>query len=227
MKKLVFIVLFSMLGVAIISCKKEKEEPTPIADFSIDTLSVNPGEVRLINKSINASSYGWIVKQNGISIANSSDENPIFKLKSNGKYTFILQAYNSKNTPNIKESEINITNSSFLTAKGPNNPDVSWIGSPITYSKYDGELYIYSGDENRIYIKLPNGYSEGKSYDYLTDTKFYITYKEDVVDYFPKNVCKLTVTKLSDKFIEGTFDFVAEGNGKSFSFTNGKFRVIF
>ncbi|MCR6637497.1 MAG: PKD domain-containing protein [Sporocytophaga sp.] len=234
MKKLVFIVLFSMLGLAIISCKKDDKAPAPIADFDFDTLSTEPGEIKLINKSTNAVRYNWSVSQNGKGFTYSNDPNPTFRIKNNGSYEFTLSVDNKNSVTTSKTVSISINNSSFVRVYGPNDPDLVWYCNKISNSKDTEDLYINCENGlSSISITLPTGYIEGKTYDVLTDKGFAISYHnyfpdQNYVDsYLTKNIGKLKIIKATDSYIEGTFDFVAENNSTALSFTNGEFRVIF
>jgi PKD repeat protein len=92
--------------VVLLSCKKEKEAPLPIADFFVEVVLCNDSicSLKLYDNSQNAVGWEWVVDDKTV----SSLKNFTIELPAGGVYKIVLKAKNLDNIEDAKTKTVSI-----------------------------------------------------------------------------------------------------------------------
>lgn len=95
------------------------------------------------------------------------------------------------------------------------SPDVSIPSIVSVNGRKDGSLITFTTSGKPDNVGQPRALSD----------MYTITYFDGNEDFFGAKSGQITVRKLDDNFLEGTFNFTVEENGKKITCTDGEFRI--
>ncbi len=153
MKKVFLVTLGFVLtaGIVVIDACKKKEEAAPVADFTVNSTSINEGDsLILTNKSSNGKSYKWSYSGSSWS---STDASTYFVVDSAGTFSLTLEAKNGDGKSSTKKMDITVLPDTVWRMS--NNGKKIWIVKSIKLNGVEQLANSCQQDDEFIVYKTP------------------------------------------------------------------------